>query len=115
MTSPIVFFFLSSGLFLGWSLGANNASTVFGTAISTQMVRFSTAALILSVFVILGAVIGGAGATQGLTELGAVNAVGGAFTVALAAALTVLLDDPVKYSRLHFPGSGRSHHWLEFF
>ena len=103
MTSPIVFFFLSSGLFLGWSLGANNASTVFGTAVSTQMVRFSTAALILSVFVILGAVIGGAGATQGLTELGAVNAVGGAFTVALAAALTVYwmtqLNIPVSISQ----------------
>ena len=25
-------FFLSSGLFLGWSLGANDASNVFGTA-----------------------------------------------------------------------------------
>jgi len=103
MTSPIVFFFLSSGLFLGWSLGANNASTVFGTAVSTQMVRFSTAALILSVFVILGAVIGGAGATQGLTELGAVNAVGGAFTVSLAAALTVYwmtqLNIPVSISQ----------------
>jgi PiT family inorganic phosphate transporter len=82
-------FFLSSGLFLGWSLGANNASTVFGTAVSSRMVRFSTAAFICSVFVILGSVIGGAGAARGLGELGAVNALAGAFTVALAAALTV--------------------------
>ncbi|MGH2412487.1 MAG: inorganic phosphate transporter, partial [Microcystaceae cyanobacterium] len=53
------------------------------------MVRFSTAAFICSVFVILGSVIGGAGATAGLSELGAVNALAGSFTVALAAALTV--------------------------
>ncbi|HKK42970.1 MAG TPA: inorganic phosphate transporter, partial [Bacteroidales bacterium] len=42
-----------------------------------------------SVFVILGAVAQGAGASQTLGKLGAVNAVGGSFTVALAAAITV--------------------------
>jgi PiT family inorganic phosphate transporter len=88
--SLTVLFFLSSGLFLGWSLGANNTSTVFGTAVSSRMVRFSTAAFICSMFVILGSVIGGAGATKGLSELGTVNALAGSFTVALAAALAVL-------------------------
>ena len=48
--------FLSSGLFLGWSLGANDASNIFGTAVGTKMVKFNTAAVIASVFVILGAV-----------------------------------------------------------
>jgi PiT family inorganic phosphate transporter len=84
-----VLFFLSSGLFLGWSLGANDASNVFGTAVGSQMIRFNTAAVLCSVFVLLGAVLSGAGAAHGLGELGAVNALGGAFTVALAAALTV--------------------------
>jgi inorganic phosphate transporter, PiT family len=83
--------FLSSGLFLGWSLGANNASTVFGTAVSSGMIRFNTAAFICSVFVILGAALGGAGAARGLNELGEVNAIAGAFTVALAAALSSFL------------------------
>ena len=50
-------FFLSSGLFLGWSLGANDAANVFGTAVGSRMIRFSTAAVICSVFVILGAVM----------------------------------------------------------
>ena len=40
------FIFLSSGLFLGWSLGANDASNVFGTAVGTKMVSFKTAAVI---------------------------------------------------------------------
>ena len=55
--------FLSGGLFLGWSLGANDAANVFGTAVGTKMLRFKTAALICSIFLVLGAVIGGAGAS----------------------------------------------------
>ncbi|MCP4680833.1 MAG: inorganic phosphate transporter [Desulfobacterales bacterium] len=82
-------FFLSSGLFLGWSLGANDASNVFGTAVGTKMIRFRTAAIYCSIFIILGAVISGAGASHTLGKLGAVNAMGGAFIVAFAAALSV--------------------------
>jgi len=81
--------FLSSGLFLGWSLGANDAANVFGTAVGSRMVRFPTAAAICAVFVLLGAVISGGGASAGLGQLGAITALGGAFTVALAAAVTV--------------------------
>ncbi len=84
-----VLIFLSSGLFLGWSLGANDAANVFGTAVGTRMVRFATAAIICSVFVILGAVFSGAGAAHTLGALGSVNALAGAFTTALCAGLTV--------------------------
>ncbi len=80
---------LSSGLFLGWSLGANDAANVFGSAVGTRMIRFTTAALVCSAFVILGAVVSGAGTTETLGRLGAVDARAGAFTCALAAGLTV--------------------------
>lgn len=86
-----ILIFLASGLFLGWSLGANDAANVFGTAVGTRMVRFGTAAIVCSVFVILGAVISGAGTTETLGKLGAVNALAGAFMVALSAALTVYI------------------------
>ncbi|MEE8515807.1 MAG: inorganic phosphate transporter [Alphaproteobacteria bacterium] len=85
----IVLFFLTSGLFLGWSLGANDAANVFGTAVGTRMVRFTTAAVIATIFVILGAVISGAGAAHTLGKLGAVNAMGGSFMAATAAAIAV--------------------------
>ena len=85
----LVLVFLGSGLFLGWSLGANDASNVFGTAVGTRMITFGTAAVTASVFVILGAVLGGAGAAETLGKLGAVNALPGAFMAALAAAATV--------------------------
>ena len=85
----IFLLYLSSGLFLGWSLGANDAANVFGTAVSTKMLKFRFAAIIASIFVILGSVISGAGASETLGSLGAVNRIAGAFVVVLAAAVTV--------------------------
>jgi PiT family inorganic phosphate transporter len=92
----MIFLFLSSGLFLGWSLGANDAANIFGTAVGTKMVRFKTAALIASVFVIIGAYLSGAGAAHTLGELGAINELAGSFTVAIAAAFTVTLMTRLK-------------------
>ncbi len=86
-----VVIFLTSGLFLGWALGANDAANVFGTAVGTRMIRFSTAALICGVFVILGAVFSGAGTTETLGKLGAVDTMAGAFMTAFSAALAVYL------------------------
>ena len=83
------FFFLSSGLFLGWALGANDAANVFGSAVGSKMIRFRQAAIIASVFVILGAVLQGAGGAESLGKLGSIDAIGGAFTVSLAAGITV--------------------------
>jgi PiT family inorganic phosphate transporter len=82
-------FFISSGLFLGWSLGANNAVTLFGTAVSSKMVRFRLAAIVGGVFVMLGAVFSGAGTTNTITSLGGIDAIAGSFTVALAVAISV--------------------------
>lgn len=86
---PLVLLFLTSGLFLGWALGANDAANVFGTAVGTKMVKWRTAAIICSIFVILGAVISGAGASHTLGKLGAITALPGAFMTALSAAVAV--------------------------
>lgn len=83
------YLFLISGLFLGWSLGAQDASNIFGTAVGTRMVKFRTAAIIAGIFVVLGAVLQGEGATKTLSALGSIDAIGGAFTVALCAAVVV--------------------------
>ena len=81
--------FITSGLFLGWSLGANDAANVFGTAVGSRMIKFRKAAIIASLFVILGAVLQGSGATTTLSQLGSIDALGGAFTVALCSAIVV--------------------------
>jgi len=44
---------------MGWSLGANDAANIFGTGVVTRAIRFRTAAILLSVFVILGSTIEG--------------------------------------------------------
>jgi PiT family inorganic phosphate transporter len=87
----MILFFLTSGLFLGWSLGANDASHIFGSAVGSKMVTFRKAAVIASIFFILGSVIQGSGTSLTLGKLGSVNAIGGSFTVALAAALTIYM------------------------
>lgn len=94
--------YLSSGLFLGWSVGASEASN-FGTAVATKMIRFRTAAIIASVCIILGAVYSGAAASHTLDSLGKVTSLAGAFMVALSAAITaswmVKLAIPVSTSQ----------------
>lgn len=85
------FFFITSGLFLGWSLGANDAANIFGTAVGSKMIRFRTAALVAGIFVIIGATLQGSGTTNTLSQLGSVDALPGAFTVALSAAIVVFL------------------------
>ena len=87
----LIIVFLLGGLFLGWSLGANDAANVFGTAVGTRMVQFKTAAIICSVFVILGAIISGSGTTETLGKLGSINALPGAFSACVAAGLSVYL------------------------
>lgn len=86
-----VLFFLTSGLFLGWALGANHLGNIFGTAVGTRMMTWLAAAVICSIFVVLGSVVSGAGAAETLGKLGSINALGGSFMAALAAAVTVYL------------------------
>lgn len=85
----MIFIYLLSGLFLGWSLGANDTGNIFGAAVETRMLKFKRAALIASIFITLGALLEGGGPSGTLGRLGSVDALGGAFTVALAAAITI--------------------------
>ena len=92
----LLLFSLVSGLFLGWSLGANDASNLFGTAVGSRMVKFKTAAIVSSIFVILGAVLQGSGTTETLSELGSIDTLGGAFTVAICSAIIVTIMTKYK-------------------
>ena len=90
-----------SGLFLGWSLGANDTANCFGPAVTSRMVPWRTAALLTSIFVILGAVLQGEQGIETLRRLAPQDAGHGAIE-AFAAALTVagmtLLKLPVSSS-----------------
>lgn len=92
----MLLFFLSSGLFLGWSLGANDTANIFGAAVGSRMVKFGTAAIVASIFVILGATFQGEGGAETLSRLGTIDEIAGAFTVALASALAVFTMIRIK-------------------
>lgn len=83
-------FSLLGGIFLGWSLGANDASNVFGPSVSSGMLKFWTAAILASVFVLIGALLQGQPGIEtlkGLTQLTLEQAV----VCSVAAAVTVTI------------------------
>ncbi|HUU83954.1 MAG TPA: inorganic phosphate transporter [Phycisphaerae bacterium] len=93
---------VGGGLFLGWSLGANDAANVFGTAVAARVIRFSTAAAIAGVAVVAGACLEGG---RGIETLSAVSnsGVAAAVITSVCAAVTVtvmtLLRLPVSTSQ----------------
>jgi PiT family inorganic phosphate transporter len=87
---------ISAGVFLGWGLGANDASNVFGTAVASRMIKFWTAAILCSVFVMAGALLEGREGIDTYTKLSPLTP-NLAFVVSMAAALTVAL---MSYWRL---------------
>ena len=52
-----IYLLLAAGLFMGWSLGTNDAANAFGTAVATRVVRYRTAVIIIAVMVLLGAAL----------------------------------------------------------
>ncbi len=91
MEGIIIFFYLSTGIFMGWALGGNNMANVFGSAVGTKMIKFRTATILCSIFVILGCVFGGGGTSETIGKLGGISSMAGSFIVAGSAGLSVWL------------------------
>ena len=81
---------LLGGIFLGWSLGANDAANVFGTAVSSRMVKFWTAAILAAAFVLAGALVEGQSGIETLQNLTSFTS-NQAIVASVAAAVTVTL------------------------
>jgi len=88
-------FYLGSSIYLGWSLGANNAANVYGTAVSSGMVRFRTAVLLASIFVVLGAYMEGVHGIRTLSSLTDQNLLT-AFISVMSAAITLTIMTYLK-------------------
>ena len=54
----MIYLLLFAGLFMGWSLGTNDAANAFGTAVATRVISYRTAVIIISILVVIGAFIG---------------------------------------------------------
>ncbi|MCG6893385.1 MAG: inorganic phosphate transporter family protein [Desulfobacteraceae bacterium] len=79
---------LLSGLFFGWSLGANDSANIFGTGVATGTVRYRTAIGLTAAFVVVGAMAEGPKCMTTLDALSRISSMG-AFFCALAAGLTI--------------------------
>ena len=86
---------LTGGVFLGWALGSNDAANIFGTAVASRIIRYSTAVVLAAAFVLLGALVGG---TRGLETLSGIAQQSGktAFIVTFVAAVTVTIMTYMK-------------------
>ncbi len=71
----MIYLLLSAGLFMGWSLGTNDAANAFGTAVATRVVKYRTAVTIIAIFVIIGAFVGGHNNITSVAELASSNEV----------------------------------------
>jgi len=95
-------FYLISALYLGWSLGANDAANIFGTAVSSRMVKFITAGILASIFVILGSILGGRAGIETISKLSVMDlGMAGISSLSAAIAVTIMtiLKLPVSTSQ----------------
>ena len=83
-------FSLLGGAYLGWALGANDASNVFGTAVGAKIIKFRTAAVLCAVAVVVGAALQGGAGIHTLSGL-AVQTTTTLVIVSVSAALTVTI------------------------
>jgi len=81
---------LLAGALLGWALGANDAASVFGLAITSRMVKVRTALGLTALFVVVGAGLQGFHGIATYGQLGAQTA-HTAFVITLVPALAILV------------------------
>ncbi len=82
---------LASGVFFGWSLGANDAANVWGPAVGSRMVPWLRAAVLCAIFVTAGSVVSGLEGSHTIGAFASVKTIAGAFVIAFSAATTVFV------------------------
>jgi PiT family inorganic phosphate transporter len=93
---------LLGGIFLGWSLGANDAANAFGPAVTSRMLKFWYAAVVAAVFVLLGALAEGQAPIETLKSITALSlkqAIISSVAAAVTVSLMTLLGFPVSTSQ----------------
>lgn len=81
---------LISGIFLGWTLGSNDSANIFGTGVAAKIIEYRTAIILISIFVILGAVAEGEKCFATVGKLSHLTPYS-AFIATLAAGITMFI------------------------
>ncbi|MDQ7822390.1 MAG: anion permease [Candidatus Eremiobacteraeota bacterium] len=88
-------FYLLGGIFLGWSIGSKDFANVFGTAVTSRMLRFWNAVVYASLFCMLGALLEGERGIETLSRLAPQN-LQTAIISTVAAALTITILNVIR-------------------
>ena len=81
---------LLPAVFFGWTLGRNDAANIYGTTVTSGILKYRSAALISSLAVLTGAIVGGAGGMETLSSLSSHTLLSASVNAA-AAGISVLL------------------------
>ncbi|HIP92577.1 MAG TPA: inorganic phosphate transporter [Thermotoga sp.] len=82
--------FIFPAIFLGWALGANDAANVFGPSVASGLVPYRKAIIVSAIFVVIGAIVGGAEGLKTIGSLSTGGAAEGALSI-LSAAISVTI------------------------
>ena len=79
---------LISGVLVGWGLGSNDSANIFGTGVAANAIRYRTAVVLISIFIVVGALLEGHKSMCTVGEMSRLSHMA-AFIAALAAGVTV--------------------------
>ena len=77
-----------SGVLVGWGLGSNDSANIFGTGVAANAIRYRTAIVLISIFVVVGALLEGHKSMDTVGDMSRLSHMA-AFVAALAAGVTV--------------------------
>jgi inorganic phosphate transporter, PiT family len=81
---------LIGGVFLGWGLGSNDSANIFGTGVAARVLTYRTATILISIFVVVGALLEGYKSMGTIGEMSTMSHMA-AFVAAFAAGLCVAI------------------------
>jgi PiT family inorganic phosphate transporter len=81
---------LIGGVFLGWGLGSNDAANIFGTGVAARVLTYRTATILISIFVVVGALLEGYKSMDTVGDMSTMSHMA-AFMAAFAAGLCVAI------------------------
>ena len=90
------------GVFLGWGLGTNDAANIFGTGVAARVLTYRTATILISIFVVIGALLEGyksMGTVGDMSTMSHTLAFMAAFSAGLCVATFSYLSLPVATSQ----------------
>lgn len=93
---------LIGGLLVGWGLGSNDSANLFGTGVAAKILKYKTAIILISIFVIVGALVEGyknMGTVSEMSKMSNMGAFFATFSAGLCVATYSYLALPISTSQ----------------